>query len=175
MGLERDAHQFPDGILTIMLNKPSSTGGISTGAIDMVLLCKGLSTNVMVFPNSDYNSSSLTISGDDYIFTHTAIGADIVRYSWNFGQNWTNWTTWEDTTIVNTTFFADADLFWDGDHIMVQYWSAPALSSAHVVHADYGWSGLTHRVPQFIATGVFNEWGNNQGIANTFLQVRDGL
>lgn len=156
-----------------------------------MLLRKGLLTNVMVFPESDYNSSSLTKSGDDYIFTHTAIGTDMFRYSWNFGQNWTNWTTWEDTTTVNTTFFADADLFWDGDHIMVQCmflpmvffliayyfidWSALALSSTHAVHADYGWSGFTRRVPQFIATGVFNEWGDNQGIANTFSQVGDGL
>ncbi|KAE9391982.1 hypothetical protein BT96DRAFT_979605 [Gymnopus androsaceus JB14] len=165
---------FPDGILTITLNKPSSTGGISTGAVDTVLLRKGLLTNVMVFPESDYNSSSLTKSGDDYIFTHTAIGTDMFRYSWNFGQNWTSWTTWEDTTMVKTTFFADADLFRDGDHIMVQYWSALALSSTHAVHADYGWSGFTRRVPQFIATGVFNEWGDNQGIANTFSQVGDG-
>lgn len=43
------------------------------------------------------------------------------------------------------------------------------------MHSDYGWSGYARRVPQLIATGVFNEWGSNKGIANTFSQSADGL
>lgn len=54
-------------------------------------------------------------------------------------------------------------------------WSALALSSTHLVHADYDWSGFSRRVPQFVASGAFNEWGNNLGIANSFSQVGDGL
>ncbi|KIK71072.1 glycosyltransferase family 5 protein [Collybiopsis luxurians FD-317 M1] len=166
---------FADGILNITLNKPSATSGNTTGSVDTLLLRKGLPNNVMVFPENDYNSSALTKNGDDYIFTHSAYGAEKLRYSWNFGQNWTNWTDWEDTTTVNLTAFKDANLFWDGDHIVVQYWSSAVLSSSHVVHSDYGWSGYTRRVPQLIATGGFNEWGNNKGIENTFKQSGDGL
>ncbi|KAF9069108.1 modular protein with glycoside hydrolase family 13 and glycosyltransferase family 5 domains [Rhodocollybia butyracea] len=166
---------YVDGILAITVNNPSTATGTTTGAKDMLLLRKGTSGNVMVFPENDYNSSALTKSGDDYIFTHSAFGADMFRYSWNFGQNWTDWANWETTTTVNTSAFASADLFWKGDHIVVQYWSAIALSSTHVVHADYNWAGFSRRVPQLVATGGFNEWGDNQGISNTFTQIGDGL
>ncbi|KAF5390171.1 hypothetical protein D9757_002866 [Collybiopsis confluens] len=166
---------FPDGILNITITKPSASNGNTTGSVDTLLLRKGLPNNVMVFPENDYNASALTKQGDDYMFTHSAYGAEMFRYSWNFGQNWTNWTTWEATTTVNLTAFADANLFWDGDHIVVQYWSSAVMSSSHVVHSDYGWSGFARRVPQLIATGGFNEWGNNKGIENTFKQTGDGL
>ncbi|KAJ3985674.1 modular protein with glycoside hydrolase family 13 and glycosyltransferase family 5 domains [Lentinula detonsa] len=166
---------FGDGILNITVNNPSSSGGNSTGSVDVLLLRKGLPGNVMVFPENDYNATALTKNGDDYVFTHSAYGADMFRYSWNFGQNWTNWTNWEDTTTLDLSSFAGANIFWEGDHVVVQYWSAAALSSSHVMHSDYGWSGYARRVPQLIATGGFNEWGTNKGIANTFSQSGDGL
>lgn len=68
----------------------------------------------MVFPNNDYNNSALAFSNGEYTFTHSAYGADMFHYSLDFGQTWTNWTNWEDTTKVNTSFFADATMFWDG-------------------------------------------------------------
>ena len=75
----------------------------------------------MVFPENDYDTnSSFTLSNDNYSFTHLAYGADMFRYSWNFGQNWTTWTAWEDTTTISKTVFEDSDLFWSGNHIQVQ-------------------------------------------------------
>lgn len=78
----------------------------------------------MVFPDSDYASGSLTEQGDNLVFAHTAFGADMFRYSWNFGKNWTTWQNWEDTTNIPKTLFQNEDNFWEGQHLMFQCWSS---------------------------------------------------
>ncbi|KAE9411209.1 modular protein with glycoside hydrolase family 13 and glycosyltransferase family 5 domains [Gymnopus androsaceus JB14] len=132
----------PDGILTLTVDNPSSASGLSTGAVDHLLLRKGQSGNVMVFPNNDYNTSALV--------------------------------NWEDTTTLNMSFFADSNMFWDGIHIMVQYWSQATMSVENVAHADSGYSGPPRRVPQFLARGAFNEWGNDAGADSQFALNSDG-
>jgi len=74
----------------------------------------------MVFPESDYNSSSFGFTNGQYSFTHKAYGADMFRYSWNFGMNWTQWTSWEDTTYIQPNVFTTSENWWNGNHIMVQ-------------------------------------------------------
>lgn len=87
---------------------------------------KGSASNVMVFPQNDYNSTSFSFSGGNYTFTHVAYGADMFRYSWNFGQNWTTWANWEPVTSISPSLFAEH--FWSGEHIMVQCKSLDMLS-----------------------------------------------
>ncbi|KAF8163338.1 modular protein with glycoside hydrolase family 13 and glycosyltransferase family 5 domains [Crassisporium funariophilum] len=166
---------FPDGVLTITINNaPAGTGNATTAAIDHFMLRKGEAGNVMVFPENDYdNSGSFTLSNNQYFFTHKAFGADTFRYSWNFGKNWTEWRNWEDTTTIDAKLFTSSDNFWNGDHITVQYWSQATLSTAAVVHADYGKSAA-RRVPQFLARGPFNMWGFDQGIPHLMEQNSDG-
>lgn len=89
-------------------------------SIDHFLLRKGLSTNVMVFPDSDYDNTAFSYSNGQFIYAHSAYGADSFRFSWNFGQNWTDWKPWEDVTYIGQSTFEDPSLFWDGHHIMVQ-------------------------------------------------------
>lgn len=72
----------------------------------------------MVFPESDYDNAAFGFSNGQYTFTHSALGADMLRYSANFGQNWTAWRNWEDTTTIDESDFDNN--FWDGQHIMVQ-------------------------------------------------------
>lgn len=74
----------------------------------------------MVFPESDYDASALSVSGDTYTFTHKAFGADKFRYSANFGKNWTTWQDYEATTTLDSSLFKDSGNFWTGDHVMVQ-------------------------------------------------------
>ena len=74
----------------------------------------------MVFPYNDYNNSAFVKSGDDLVFNHRAYGADKFRYSGNFGQNWTEWKSWEDTTTIDSDVFENDEAWWDGAHIMVQ-------------------------------------------------------
>ena len=74
----------------------------------------------MVFPQNDYDNDAFGFSNGQYTFTHSAFGADMFRYSWNFGQNWTQWQNWEDTTTIDASVFDDKANFWEGQHIMVQ-------------------------------------------------------
>ncbi|KAJ3541757.1 hypothetical protein NM688_g6042 [Phlebia brevispora] len=153
----------PDGILEITVNNPASQAGPTTGAKDHLLLRKGSANNIMVFPDADYDSSVFGFSNGNYTFQHNALGADKLRWSWNFGQNWTQWQDWEDTTQMDADLFDNKDNFWTGQHVMVQYWSALATAATVVIHADRDYP-KPRRVPQFLARGPFNEWGFDQGI-----------
>jgi hypothetical protein len=84
------------------------------------LIRKGASNNAIVFPGSDYDNSAFGFSNGQYTFSHKAYGADMFRYSWNYGRNWTQWNNWEDTTYIDSKVFSGADNFWTGQHIMVQ-------------------------------------------------------
>lgn len=75
----------------------------------------------MVFPYSDYNNSAFVFADGQFTFTHSAYGADMFRYTWNYGQNWTDWTAWEDVTTIGASIFdKSSTMFWDGAHIIVQ-------------------------------------------------------
>ncbi|KAI5123355.1 hypothetical protein M0805_001776 [Coniferiporia weirii] len=167
----------PDGIIEIILDNPASAnGGPTTNAKDHLLLRKGQSLNVMVFPDADYDNSAFSYnSSAGYTFTHKAIGADRFRYSVNFGQSWSNWTDWEATTSIdNSTFFNDkSDNWWEGEHIIVQYWSELAATAYTVVHADMNYQ-YERRVPQFLARGNFNTWGFDSGITSTMQNTGNG-
>ncbi|OCB86737.1 modular protein [Sanghuangporus baumii] len=167
---------MPDGILVLTLDNPASSSGTTTGARDHLLLRKGKQDNVMVFPDSDYDSSALTFNSDNntFTFTHKAIGADKLRYSIDFGQHWSEWRDWESTTVIdNSTFFDDEDQnWWEGQHVIVQYWAENAASSYQVVHADHDYQ-YKRRVPQLLGRGPFNTWGYDSGINSQFEQTDD--
>jgi alpha-1,3-glucan synthase len=84
------------------------------------LIRKGASSNVMVFPESDYDNSAFGYSNGQYTFSHKAYGADLIRYSGNFGRNWTDWVAWEDTMFMNSSAFDNSYNFWQGQHVLVQ-------------------------------------------------------
>ncbi|EJD02308.1 modular protein with glycoside hydrolase family 13 and glycosyltransferase family 5 domains [Fomitiporia mediterranea MF3/22] len=166
----------PDGIIMLTLDNPASSSGITTGAKDHLLLRKGKADNVMVFPDSDYDNSAFTFdsSSKTYTFTHKAIGADKFRYSVDFAQTWSQWMDWEATTTIdNGTFFGDKNRnWWEGQHVIVQYWSETAASAYHAVHADHDY-GFKRRVPQFLARGPFNTWGFDSGVRSQMEQTGD--
>lgn len=74
----------------------------------------------MVFPDSDYDSSAFTKSGDNYVFNHSAFGADMFRYTGDFGHNWSYWQNWEDQTTIPSSVFETEAVIWEGQHIIVQ-------------------------------------------------------
>jgi alpha-1,3-glucan synthase len=111
----------PDGVLTVTLTNASSSDGLtSTGCTDNFLVRKGSAGNPMVNGSAVYNASLFTQSGGNFAFAHNAFGADMFRYSWNFGVNWTDWKAWEDTTSIPASQFQGKDYFWEGQHIIVQ-------------------------------------------------------
>ncbi|KAG8878121.1 Cell wall alpha-1,3-glucan synthase ags1 [Tulasnella sp. 331] len=165
-----------DGILELILdNVPTEANATrTTGSVDHLLLRKGSANNVMIFPTSDYNNSAFSYADKQFTFTHNAYGADMFRYTWNYGLNWSDWTAWEPvTTIPESTFDSSDIMFWTGAHIIVQYWSDIAGSATQVVHADYNYN-LPRRVPQFLARGPYNDWGFDKGITSLMDQREDG-
>ena len=89
----------------------------------------------MVFPDSDYDNSAFSVSGNSYTFTHKAWGADMIRYSANFGRNWTQWQPFEEKTTLNATLFQDKDNFWEGEHVMVQCKHCRSRQSVREINA----------------------------------------
>ncbi|KIO16968.1 hypothetical protein M407DRAFT_12567, partial [Tulasnella calospora MUT 4182] len=115
----------------------------------------------------DYDSTAFTYASNQFTFTHKAFGAEMFRYSWNFGENWTDWTAIEAvTTIPETTFDHDDTMFWED-------WSSFSASAYTVVHADYGYS-TPRRVPKLLARGPYNQWGFDKGLTNQFDHREDG-
>ncbi|KAF9535312.1 modular protein with glycoside hydrolase family 13 and glycosyltransferase family 5 domains [Crepidotus variabilis] len=165
---------FPDGVLELVVNKAPAASG-NTTQIDHFLLRKGAADNVMVFPENEYDTEgAFTKSGDGYQFAHKAYGADTFRYSADFGKSWTDWAKWEDTTTLDKGRFDTSDNFWEGKHVMVQYWSNSTMSAAHMIHADYDYKGKPRRYPQFLVRGPFNNWGFDKGIPHEMTLNEDG-
>ncbi|KAJ3781651.1 glycoside hydrolase family 13 and glycosyltransferase family 5 protein [Lentinula aff. detonsa] len=165
-----------DGILDISVTNPKSAGGIGTGTTDHFLLRKGEVGNVMVFPESDYDSEQglVGVGEGRYEYRNRAVGADMLRYSLDFGISWSEWREWENVTVIDVGDERDrgVEWFWEGVHVMVQYWSQSTLSSATIVHADStDYTGPPRRLPGLLARGEFNEWGNNLGVNSRFTLV----
>ncbi|PCH38049.1 glycosyltransferase family 5 protein [Wolfiporia cocos MD-104 SS10] len=164
----------PDGIIEITITNAATAEGASTNSTDRLLLRKGLPNNIMVFPDENYDSGGLQYSDSKYTYTHKALGADMFRYSWNFAQNWSDWTAWEDMTTIPSDLFDNSDNWWEGQHIMVQYWSYLAQTSSIVIHSDHDYS-TPRRVPQFLVRGPYNQWGIDKGLPYQMTQNSKGL
>ncbi|KZT42041.1 glycoside hydrolase family 13/glycosyltransferase family 5 protein [Sistotremastrum suecicum HHB10207 ss-3] len=164
----------PDGVLELVVNNIATPGGAATtGVVDHLLIRKGSQHNIMVNNGADYDNSAFGYANGNYTFTHKALGADMLRYTWNYGQNWSDWRAWEDVTQIPPATFVGTEMFWEGQHIMVQYWSKLAASSTHVVHADLNYPSQ-RRVPQFLVRGRFNTWGFDKGIPSQMTKNTQG-
>lgn len=148
--------------------------GIYTDATDHLIFRVGGPGNPMVYPQSaDYSDSLFSVSDGQYTLNHAAPGADKFRYSADFGQTWTAWEDYAQTSTLNATLFEDKTLWWKGHHVVVHYWSELAGSAASMVHADANWNGGQRRWPQLLARGKFNNWGYDLGASAHFTAPKD--
>jgi len=156
-----------DGVYEITIGPVNTqTAGVTSESTDHLLLRVGAVDNVMVFPSADYSSTLFSASGGTYSVNHSAAGADMFRYSADFGQTWSGWAKYEATSTLNATMFANH--WWKGDHVVVQYWSKISGSGNQLVHADSNYSGGQRRWPQLLARGLFNTWGFDLGALANF-------
>ncbi|KAK4686309.1 hypothetical protein P7C73_g3822, partial [Tremellales sp. Uapishka_1] len=162
-----------DGIYEINIGSfAAQTGNIATGSTDHLLLRYGQANNPMIFPlTADYSDTLLSESSGTYTVNHSAPGADMFRYSGNFGQSWTAWEAYSATSTLNATVF-DGN-WWKGQHVMIQYWSKIGGTAAAIMHGDVNWTGGQRRWPQLLARGSFNTWGYDLGAASAFSQQGD--
>jgi len=159
----------PDGIYEVIIKNPANKAGLHTQSTDHLLIRKGRSDNPITFQALSY-SKSLLQKGSDGLFQiiSNAPGADLMRYSTDFGKTWMKWQPYARVVGLPAGTFSQSE-FWEGHHIRVQYWSKLGGSSAQAVDADYGYTGKDIRtVPQLLLRGPFNQWGYDLGTNNGF-------
>lgn len=163
------------GIHQIVLDKPkTSDGGSSTKSVDRFLIRVGATDNPIVFPTSANYSSTLLTKDDsgDLKLTHTAPGASSFRYSTNWGSSYSNWSTYETTTTIDKLPWSGTSAQeWEGEHVIVQYWSQLLGSSSYVQQGDVDYNGYARRFPHMFLSGPFNEYGYDAGLNSEMKHV----
>ncbi|TDZ36175.1 Cell wall alpha-1,3-glucan synthase ags1 [Colletotrichum spinosum] len=152
----------------VVKNAPAAGGDSSTNATDHFFFRIGARTNPIVFPATGNYSSTLLTRDDDDAGTlrirHSAAGASKFRYSTSFESSWSDWANYETETVVEKQAWnGTADQAWEGEHVVVQYWSQILGSSAYKCHGDVGYD-TPRRIPHMFAVGKFNQFGYDSGL-----------
>lgn len=161
-----------DGVHVININNVTNQNkNASTNAVDHFMIRVGQSDNPIVFPGTANYSSTLlykdsnskrdaSITESGYYIKHKAPGADMWRYTLSFGGVWSNWMTYVpgNASLPSQTWTGLKDQKWSGHHVRIQYWSAAAGSSDHMVEGDLvGATGPERRFPHMFVHGSFNQ------------------
>ena len=149
---------------------------------DNLLIRVGGPSNPVVFPRSANVSSTLlhrNSQGQLYI-SQQAPGADMFRYSTNFKSTYSDWLpyTGGNVTLNATVWSGTKKQEWAGEHVIVEYWSNLAGSSAHVQEGDLdlpaGYPPV-RRFPHVFMMGPFNLYGFDAGVQNAMTLQSTGL
>ena len=161
-----------DGIYEIVIGPVASQASatLTTMGTDHLMVRAGGDDNVMVHPDiADYSDSLLAKTDGKFILNQNSPGADMYRWTADFSQTWSGWMPYQAGQVeLNATIFENEDLWWDGHHVQVQYWSRIAMSPNHMVHGDADYKGPHRRFPQLLARGLFNNWGFDLGAKASF-------
>ncbi|KAM7214975.1 alpha-1,3-glucan synthase [Rhypophila decipiens] len=158
-----------DGVIKITVNRPNTTDGVSTKAVDHFLLRYGQDDNPIVWPSANYTRGVLEIdSAGQWWVNHRAIGATAWRYSTNWGSTWSPWTDFnlknKRGRISNMPWSGTPLQEWKGNHLMVQYFSKPLGSSAYIQHSDSNDVTFDRAFPHIRLHGPYNRWGYDAGL-----------
>lgn len=167
-----------DGIHRITVtNATDATGTETTGATDHFFLRVGKLDNPVAWPLvANYSKTLLTREGSDLFVNHNAAGADMWRYSTNWGSNysaWQNYTGGKDNITV-LPWSGTKRQEWKGDHVIVQYWSRLIGSSSFKQEGDSDPNQEERRFPHMFAHGLFNKFGFDGGVKNEMALGHDG-
>ncbi|KAK1579891.1 alpha-1,3-glucan synthase [Colletotrichum navitas] len=150
----------------IVKNATVSGGQTTTNVTDRFLFRIGSLDNGIVFPHAaNYSTTLLTKDADGTLrLKHTSAGASKFRYSTNFESSWSDWAPYEtETKVVKQPWNGTKEQEWEGEHVVVQYYSKLLGSSAYMVHADLGYD-TPRRIPHMYAVGKFNQFGYDSGL-----------
>ncbi|KAJ5273224.1 hypothetical protein N7478_008349 [Penicillium angulare] len=169
-----------NGIHRLTVNNATSSDGRKTHAIDHFLIRIGRQDNPITFTSANYSSSLLyrDNNGNLFIRQHAA-GADMYRYSTNWGSTFSKWLPYEggNHTIKKQHWSGTKAQEWKGEHVRVEYFSRFTGSSDYVQEGDaLDWDPkMPRRFPHLFFNGPFNEYGYDAGLANIFKQAGDRL
>ncbi|KAI1946355.1 Cell wall alpha-1,3-glucan synthase ags1 [Ophidiomyces ophidiicola] len=159
-------------------NATAKDGSRNTNVLDQLLFRVGQPENPMVFTRAANYSRTLfhRHQNNDLYVSHHAAGADSFRYSTNWGSSWSQWIpyTGGNDTIEPLQWTGTKAQEWEGEHIIVEYWSRLAGSSSHVQHGDIGWSikRPPRRFPHLFWNGPYNQFGYDAGLENV-VELKD--
>ncbi|KAL8812634.1 MAG: hypothetical protein Q9200_000893 [Gallowayella weberi] len=170
-----------NGVHTYTVNNATTKNGLLfTNAVDRFMFRIGQSDNPMVFPlSSNYTKSLLHKNDSDgslYI-SPRATGANKFRYSTNWGTSFSQWFDYNgaNLTLIKQPWTGTKVQEWDGDHVVVHYWSEMTGSSEHVQHADLDRGNLPlRRWPHAYVEGSWNQWGYDIGLPNEMTLASHG-
>ncbi|KAJ6007917.1 hypothetical protein N7540_011893 [Penicillium herquei] len=165
---------FPGVHQVTLSNVTTADGNKSTGSVDHFLFRIGKQNNPMIWPQLANYSRTLLFDNpssdtDPLSVTPQAPGADMWRYSLDFGATFSDWMTYTgfNTSIPGKNWTGTAKQAWEGEHILAQYWSKLTGSSAHWQHGDTHWADSPpRRFPNFWIEGEFNQYGYDAGYSN---------
>ena len=166
-----------NGVHTVTVrNATAEGGGASTGTVDRFMFRIGQTDNPMVFPTTaNYTRGLLNRQGQhgQMYISPRAAGADLIRYSTNWGTSFSNWQdyTGENITVTEQPWAGTNKQRWEGDHVIVHYWSKITGSADHVQHADLGrLNKPPRRWPHVFVEGKWNQFGYDGGLENEMTQ-----
>jgi len=161
-----------NGVHRVTINNASNVhGNSSTDAIDHFLFRIGQIDNPMVFSTANYSSSLLhqEPTNDTLFIQHHAAGADMYRYSTNWGTTFSKWKPYNggNDTIETLPWSGTKKQAWKGEHVRVEYWSRWTGSSDYVQQGDTDWnSDVPRRFPHVFFNGPYNQFGYDAGLDN---------
>jgi alpha-1,3-glucan synthase len=168
-----------DGIHVYTINNASAeTTGLYTQAVDHFMFRIGQSDNPMVFP-ATANYSTTLLHRDEQTGGLTvmpkATGADLWQYTLNWGATWSEWRKYssDNASITRQSWTGTKDQEWEGDHVMIRYWSEMAGSMEHVQHGDVGFD-TPRRWPHMHVTGIWNLYGFDSGLPDSMHDTGTG-
>lgn len=130
-------------------NVTSRENGSSTDSVDHFLFRIGQPDNPMVFPRSANFSKTLLNKGSTggLFVSHKAAGADLFRYSSNWGSSYSDWMAYTggNTTLEKQAWSGTKNQEWPGEHVIVQYWNRMTGSSDHIQSGDLNRQDLPAR------------------------------
>ncbi|CAG8424933.1 unnamed protein product [Penicillium salamii] len=172
---EADLSNVFPGVHKVTLdNVTTADGNQTTGSIDHFLFRIGQTNNPIVWPQLANYSRTLLFDNpssetDVLSVRPQAPGADLWRYSLDFGASFSPWIAYTgfNTTIPGKNWTGTAEQAWEGEHIIAQYWSKLTGSSAHWQHGDTQWAYKPpRRFPNLFVAGEFNQFGYDAGYSN---------
>lgn len=162
----------------VTVKNVTSTEGKFTNSIDHFLFRSGAFDNPMVFPKTaNYSNSVLFKDERGFYVSHRAAGADMWRYSLNFGTTFSDWAAYtsENSRLDPRIWSGTKRQDWKGEHVIIQYWTKLGGSSDHYVHGDLDSDLPPRRFPNMFLMGPFNQFGFDAGLPNKMTLDSDGL
>ena len=164
-----------NGVHKITIVNAATPGNSSnTQSTDHFLFRIGQADNPMIFPRTANYTKALIHQNSDSSFTisQKAAGADLFRYSLNWGSSFSNWTTYSggNATIGAQPWSGTSLQAWSGTHVIMQYWSRMTGSSDHIQESDLDDTVPPRRFPHLFFQGPYNQYGFDAGLNNAILQ-----